>query len=50
MIFKLDDNVELFGEYQFMRLQRETEGRGTLGPLGTALDVGGFSLGISVRY
>jgi len=50
VILKLDDNVELFGEYQFMRLQRETEGRGALGPIGTSLDASGFSLGISVRY
>jgi hypothetical protein len=51
ILFKLDTNVELFGEYQFMRLQRETEGRGTLGgPLGTTLDTSGFSLGLSVRY
>ena len=50
VIFKLDDNVELFGEYQFMRLQREAEGRGAPGPVGTTLDAGGFSLGLSVRY
>src|SRR5207244_3496688 len=25
VVFKLDGNVELFGEYQFMRLTRETE-------------------------
>jgi hypothetical protein len=51
ILFKVDTNVELFGEYQFMRLQRETEGRGTLGgPLGTTLDASGFSLGLSVRY
>jgi len=50
VIFKLDDNVELFGEYQFMRLQRDAEGRGALGPVGTTLDAGGFSLGLSVRY
>jgi hypothetical protein len=51
ILFKLDTNVELFGEYQFMRLQRETEGRGALGgPLGTTLDTSGFSLGLSVRY
>ena len=49
VLFKLDDNVELFGEYQFMRLRRE-DGRGAAGPLGTTLDAGGFSLGISVRY
>ena len=49
VLFKLDDNVELFGEYQFMRLRRD-EGRGSsLGSLGT-LDSSGFSLGISVRY
>jgi hypothetical protein len=50
IILKLDDNVELFGEYQFMRLSRDVEGRGALGPLGTTLDTSGFSLGISVRY
>jgi len=50
VIFKLDQNVELFGEYQFMRLQRDGEGRGALGPIGTSLDASGFSLGISVRY
>jgi opacity protein-like surface antigen len=50
VIFKLDDNIELFGEYQFMRLQRDVEGRGTPGPVGTTLDAGGFSLGLSVRY
>jgi hypothetical protein len=49
LLLKLDDNVELFGEYQFMRLQRDGQGRGLVGPLGT-LDVSGFSLGISVRY
>jgi opacity protein-like surface antigen len=50
VLFKLDDNVELFGEYQFMRL-RGDNGRGSsLGPLGTSLDASGFSLGISVRY
>ena len=49
LLFKLDDRVELFGEYQFMRLHRE-DGRGTAGPLGTTLDTGGFSLGLSVRY
>jgi hypothetical protein len=50
VLFKLDDNVELFGEYQFMRLQRDEAGRGSLGPLGTTLDASGFSLGLSVRY
>jgi hypothetical protein len=50
VIFKLDDNVEVFGEYHFMRLQRDAAGRGALGPLGTSIDTGGFSLGISVRY
>ncbi len=50
VIFRLDNNVELFGEYQFMRLQRDAEGRGALGPVGTTLDAGGFSLGLSVRY
>lgn len=49
VLFKLDDNVELFGEYQFMRLRKD-DGRGVAGPLGTTLDAGGFSLGISVRY
>ena len=48
VLFKLDDNVELFGEYQFMRLHRDD--KGTTGLLGTTLDAGGFSLGISVRY
>lgn len=48
VLLKLDGNVELFGEYQFMRLQRDD--RGALAPLGTTLDAGGFSLGISVRY
>jgi hypothetical protein len=50
VVFKLDDNIELFGEYQFMRLQRDVEGRGALGPVGAALDASGFSLGLSVRY
>jgi len=50
VLFKLDNNVELFGEYQFMRLQRDGDARGSLGPLGTSLDTSGFSLGISVRY
>ena len=50
VIFRLDNNVELFGEYQFMRLQRESDGRGSPGPLGTTLDASGFSLGLSVRY
>jgi hypothetical protein len=50
VVFKLDGKVELFGEYQFMRLYRETDGRGSLGPLGTTLDATGFSLGLSVRY
>jgi hypothetical protein len=48
VLLKLDDNVELFGEYQFMRLHRDD--KGALGPLGTTLDSTGFSLGISVRY
>jgi hypothetical protein len=47
-LLKLDDNVELFGEYQFMRLHRDD--KGALGPLGATLDASGFSLGISVRY
>ena len=47
---RLDENVELFGEYQFMRLNRSSDGRGIAGPLGTSLDAGGFSLGLSVRY
>ena len=50
VVFKLDTNVELFGEYQFMRLYHESDGRGTLGPVGTTLDTAGFSLGLSVRY
>jgi opacity protein-like surface antigen len=50
VIFKLDDNVEVFGEYHFMRLQRDAAGRGALGPVGTSIDASGFSLGISVRY
>ena len=50
VVFKLDGNVELFGEYQFMRLYRETDGRGSLGPVGTTLDATAFSLGLSVRY
>jgi len=49
VVWKLDDKVELFGEYQFMRLGRD-EGRGASGPLGTSVDSTGFSLGISVRY
>jgi hypothetical protein len=50
VLFKLDENVELFGEYQFMRMGRD-DGRGpSLGPLGGTLDARGFSLGISVRY
>lgn len=50
VLLKLDDRVELFGEYQFMRLHRDVENRGSLGLLGTTLDASGFSLGISVRY
>jgi hypothetical protein len=50
VLFKLDANVELFGEYQFMRLHRDVDGKGAIGPLGTTLDASGFSLGISVRY
>jgi hypothetical protein len=50
VLFKLDANVELFGEYQFMRLRRDSDGKGSPGPLGTSLDASGFSLGISVRY
>jgi hypothetical protein len=49
VLFKLDDNVELFGEYQFMRLRRDESRGSSLGSLGT-LDSSGFSLGISVRY
>ena len=48
LLFKIDDKVELFGEYQFMRLQRD--GGSAAGPLGTGLDSTGFSLGLSVRY
>jgi hypothetical protein len=48
VLLRLDDRVELFGEYQFMRLQRE--GGAGAGPLGTGLDSTGFSLGLSVRY
>ena len=50
VIWKLDGNVELFGEYQFMRLQREGSSRSSIGPLGTGLDSTGFSLGLSIRY
>jgi opacity protein-like surface antigen len=50
VVLKLDDNVELFGEYQFMQLYRDTQNRGSFGPLGTSLDTSGFSLGLSVRY
>ena len=50
VILRLDTNVELFGEYQFMRLHRLSDGRGAAGPLGTTLDAGGFSIGLSVRY
>jgi hypothetical protein len=50
VIWKVDDNVELFGEYQFMRLQRDGSSRGSIGPLGTGLDSTGFSLGLSIRY
>jgi len=50
VVFKLDANVELFGEYQFMRLNRDVDNRGTLGPVGTTLDTSAFSLGLSVRY
>jgi opacity protein-like surface antigen len=46
---RLDPNVEIFGEYQFMRL-RGAEGRGTSGSLGPTLDTSGFSLGLSIRY
>jgi opacity protein-like surface antigen len=49
VLFKIDDNVELFGEYQFMRLRRDESRGSSLGSLGT-LDSSGFSLGISVRY
>ena len=47
---RLDENIELFGEYQFMRLNRSTDGRVNVGPFGASLDSGGFSLGLSVRY
>ena len=50
LILRLDSNIELFGEYQFMRLHRPSDGRGAAGPLGTTLDAGGFSIGLSVRY
>lgn len=50
LLWKLDTNIELFGEYQFMRMQRDVEGRGALGPIGTSLDTSGFSLGLSIRY
>jgi hypothetical protein len=50
VIWRLDDKVELFGEYQFMRLRRDLDGRGALGPIGTSLDASGFSLGVSIRY
>lgn len=45
VILQLDGNVELFGEYHFMRLQRDTTAA-----FGTTLDTTGFSLGLSVRY
>ena len=45
VLLKLDDRVELFGEYQFMRL-----GRDGGGAAGAGLDSTGFSLGLSVRY
>lgn len=48
VLLKLDDRVELFGEYQFMRLQRD--GGTGAGSLGTGLDSTGFSMGLSVRY
>jgi hypothetical protein len=47
LIWRLDGNVEVFGEYQFMRLQRDAAGAGLLG---STLDTTGFSLGLSVRY
>jgi hypothetical protein len=50
VIWRLDENTEVFGEYQFMRLQRDLTGRGALGPIGTSLDASGFSLGVSIRY
>lgn len=50
LLWKLDTNIELFGEYQFMRMRRDVEGRGALGPIGTSLDTSGFSLGLSIRY
>ena len=50
VVWKVDDNVELFGEYQFMRLQRDGAARSSLGPIGTSLDSSGFSLGLSIRY
>ena len=50
VLWKVDGHVELFGEYQFMRLQRDGTSRAALGPLGTSLDSSGFSLGLSIRY
>jgi hypothetical protein len=47
---RLDENIELFGEFQFMRLNRSTEGRISVGPFGASVDSNGFSLGLSVRY
>jgi hypothetical protein len=47
VLLKLDERVELFGEYQFMRLQRDGV---TGGGVATGLDSTGFSLGLSVRY
>jgi hypothetical protein len=49
VLLRLDDRVELFGEYQFMRLGRDGGG-GAGGAGGASLDSTGFSLGLSVRY
>jgi hypothetical protein len=47
LLLKLDEKVEFFGEYQFMRFHRD----GTSGAsVGAGLDSTGFSLGLSVRY
>jgi hypothetical protein len=48
LLLKLDERVEFFGEYQFMRVQRQ--GGTGVGSVGAGLDSTGFSLGLSVRY